>query len=259
VGVEFQDVEPEFKLQIHHLIEFARWEGENPNASFSKHLAEVSMSQPPARLMESLRPSGAPRASAVPSESPSATAQTYTRRKDGVGREDTSFSSSAIAMPVGDLDADIRSAPAPAPPTAAPTPPAAEVHPREQHSTTTTLDASTADTLPRGSTVPAGVESTALKVGMTHISYKRYPQAVKAFEDMLRRHPGHREAQKWLYLAQARDHASKGKDEEAAKAYQQMLEIDESNREARKFVREFHTQKRLHSLPFGRYFAKKKS
>lgn len=268
VGVEFQELEPEFKLQIHHLIEFARWEGANPNASFSKHLAEVSVSQPPARLMESLRPPGASRASMAPSSTPpsaaaSATAQTYTRRKDEMTRSDASFSSSAVAMPVGDLDLDVRSGSAPAPPvvsSSAPVAASTEPGPTERLSVPGgDVGEPAADAPVRASNASQAVEAVGLKVGMTHISYKRYAQAVKAFEDMLRRHPGHREAQKWLYLAQARDYASRGKDEQAAQAYQQMLEIDESNREARKFVRDFHMEKRLNALPFGRYFVKKKS
>lgn len=261
VGVEFQEIEPEFKLQIHHLVEFSRWEGTNPNASFSKHLSEVSLSQPPARLMESLRP-GAQRASAAPSASAgseeSATSQSHARRKDEIARSESSFSSSAIAMPSGDLDADVRavsSAPAPA------RSPSNEPAPHGRASVPDDAASTTMDAAGRSSSAPQaqGGEAVALKVGMTHISYKRYGQAVKAFEDMLRRHPGHREAQKWLFLAQARQHLTKHNDDAAATAYQLMLEIDESNREARKFVREHHTQKRLQSLPFGRYFAKKKS
>jgi Tfp pilus assembly protein PilZ len=263
VGVEFQEIEPEFKRQIHHLVEFSRWEGENPNASFSKHLAEVSLSQSPARLMESLRP-GAPRPSAVTpgnasAEGESATSQSYARRKDEITRSESSFSSSAIAMPSGELDSDARAvSSAPAPARSRSDQPAragrASV-PNDATSSTTDAAAGQSSSVPQ----TQGGEAVALKVGMTHISYKRYGQAVKAFEDMLRRHPGHREAQKWLFLAQARQHLTKHDDDAAAAAYQQMLEIDESNREARKFVREHHTQKRLQSLPFGRYFAKKKS
>jgi Tfp pilus assembly protein PilZ len=259
VGVEFQEIEPEFKAQIHHLVEFARWEGGNPNASFSKHLSDVSLSQPPARLMESLRPPGA-RASGTPAAEASATSQSHARRKEELLRAESSFSSSAIAMPTGDLDSDGRSASsAPAPAalggSSAPAPRASDAPSRSS----LPVDSATVDAPARASGAPQGGDSVALKVGMTHISYKRYAQAVKAFEDMLRRHPGHREAQKWMFLAQARQHQSKGNDEAAAQAYQHMLEIDESNREARKFVREFHTQKRLSALPFGRYFVKKKS
>lgn len=265
VGVEFQEVEPEFKRQIHHLVEFSRWEGENPNASFSKHLAEVSLSQPPSRLMESLRPAG-PRSSSAPSgnaggEAESPTSQSYARRKDEIPRLDTSFSSSAIAMPSGDLDAEVRavsSAPAPAARAGSSTPVPVSDDATTEGRTSVPSDAASMSAEGAAGR-SSGVDPVALKVGMTHISYKRYAQAVKAFEDMLRRHPGHREAQKWLYLAQARQHLTKKNDDAAAQAYQQMLEIDESNREARKFVREHHMQKRLQSLPFGRYFAKKKS
>lgn len=260
VGVEFHEIEPELKAQIHHLIEFARWEGSNPNASFSRHLSEVSLSQSPGKLMESLRPPGA-RASAPPTSSgppshvagsaESVTAQTHTRRKSEEPRSDTSFSTSALAIPTGDLDFDSRqpsSAPAPAIDTPVP----------DRASSPDGAAPGASELVGMQPGAPRGTDPVALKVGMTHISYKRYAQAVKAFEDLLKRNPGDREVKKWLHLAQARQYLSKKNEVGAAQAYQQMLDIDESNREARKFVREHHMSKRLQSLPFARYFAKKK-
>jgi tetratricopeptide (TPR) repeat protein len=104
---------------------------------------------------------------------------------------------------------------------------------------------------------PKATDPAKLKLGMQLIVRKDYERAIKVFDEILRDNAADRQAQQWLQIAHAR-FKLKNKDNEGAFAhYQKALEIDEENHEARKFVREHSTQKRLNSIPFGRYFVKK--
>jgi hypothetical protein len=97
-----------------------------------------------------------------------------------------------------------------------------------------------------------------LKEAMQHIAHKRFDVAVQVLQAMLAESPQDVNAKKWLYLCQARDFMRKNDMKAAILAYEQALVVDENNHEAREAVRTFHRNKRLSSLPFGRYFVKKK-
>ena len=56
IGVEFVDLDPARKKQIHQLIELARWQGVSgdPNASLARTMWEVSPSLPPTKVGDAL-------------------------------------------------------------------------------------------------------------------------------------------------------------------------------------------------------------
>ena len=104
---------------------------------------------------------------------------------------------------------------------------------------------------------PKPTDQVKLKLAMTHLAHKRFEQAIKVFEEMVRDNPGDRQTQQWMHIAHARLRLKNGDEAGAAEHYQKALDVGEDNHEARKFVREHSTKKRLNSLPFGRYFVKK--
>jgi predicted Zn-dependent protease len=104
---------------------------------------------------------------------------------------------------------------------------------------------------------PKPLDMAKVKLGMTHLAHKRFEQALKTFEEVLKETPGDRQTTQWLHVTYARQGLKQGDPDAAAEHYQRALEADETNHEARKFVREHSTKKRLNSLPFGRYFVKK--
>jgi hypothetical protein len=244
VGVEFIGLDAPTRAQIHQLVEFARWQGtsSSPTATFASHMFEMNASAPPSAVMASLPPadssrSGVRRASSAPAASdvmssarpistssmpavvpPGASAAPKKKKK-----------SSAPPQGVEGQAAQTSAAPGSQPAAAAPPPPP-----------------------------PKPTDMEELKVGMTHLARKRFPEAVKHFQQMLTNNPGDPEAGKWLHVTNAR-RALASNDEKAAKiAYEKALAISEDVLEARKFVRELEQRKKLEAIPFGRYFVKKK-
>jgi hypothetical protein len=63
---------------------------------------------------------------------------------------------------------------------------------------------------------------------------------------------------KWQAICFARMAIARGDATNAAEQYVRALHYDENNREAREYVRAYQRDRKLSSLPFGRYFLKKK-
>ncbi len=222
VGVQFAELDQVHKQQIYQLVEFARWDGssEQPTASYASRMFEVSSALPPSKVLEAL-PAGTPGSSRNPPATPGGRSnRAAARRSNSPGAE------GGGSVRAGADGESARSEPAQAEGTPAPT--------------------------------GRPLDVAKLKLGMTHLGHKRFGQAIKIFRQLSEESPADRRATQWLYVAQARAQIKDGDPDGAAEYYQKVLEVDESHHEARKFVREHHHRKRLRSLPFGRYFVKKR-
>ncbi|HEX2676964.1 MAG TPA: hypothetical protein VHM19_10000, partial [Polyangiales bacterium] len=93
---------------------------------------------------------------------------------------------------------------------------------------------------------------------VTHFAHKRYAMGLKECAELLQADANDSQALKWQAMCKARVALGEGDEDGAAQHYEKALEHDEQIREARDFVRTYHRDKRLASLPFGRYFTKKK-
>jgi len=276
VGVEFKNITAEMKQQIMQLIEYARWEGSggDPKASFASRMFETADHKPVADVLKTV--SSAPGAeSAATASNPPAPRTTgrmqRAERREGeistklprsensvAGKLPRSENSVAGKLPrsensvAGKLPRSENSI-------------AAKL-PRSENSIAAKLpsnpEASQAGQLPSNPDMSlAGAfpsDPLRLKEAMQHIAHKRFDLAVKVLQAMLADSPQDVNAKKWLFLCQARDLMRKNDTKGAIQAYEQVLAVDENNHEAREAVRTFHRNKRLSSLPFGRYFVKKK-
>jgi uncharacterized protein (TIGR02266 family) len=242
VGVQFIDLDPLRKHQIQQLVEFSRWEGaaNNPSASYASHLFEVSASLPPSKVLEALPPAGdkpatpdarTPLSSARPGTRASHHARANeaqaVRNSRRPGGEDTGGNEASRRTGEREIAVPAQSVPA--------QPESAQI----------------------SAAPPKPTDPVQLKLGMTHLAHKRFEEAVKTFEAMLKDNAGDRQARQWLHIAHARLRLKSNDDQGAAEHYQKALEAVEDNHEARKFVRDHHVKKRLTALPFGRYFVKK--
>jgi uncharacterized protein (TIGR02266 family) len=244
VGLEFVGLDAPARTQIHQLVEFARWQGtsSSPTATFASHMFEMNASAPPASVLASLPPalttedssrSGVRRASSAPAGSD--------QPNSGRARSISSGSMPAVVPPGA---------------SAAPKKRKKSSAPPQTEGQAAAQDSQPVAAAPAVPPKPTDMEE--LKVGMTHLARKRFPEAVKHFQQMLANNPGDPEAGKWLHITNAR-RALASNDEKAAKlAYEKALTISEDVLEARKFVREMEQRKKLEAIPFGRYFMKKK-
>jgi Tfp pilus assembly protein PilZ len=237
VGVHFVDLNPTHKQQILQLVEFARWEGDSPTASYANRMFESSTTLPPSKVLEALSKESPTesRKPAAPASSRAAAGQSLRPSTRSSSRNKASPSGQAPQAQddAGNGEPTGKSLDPRAKPSDGPSSPAAEAVP------------------------PKPLDAAKLKLGMTHLAHKRFDQAIKTFEEVLKETPGDRQTTQWLQVTYARQRLKHGDPDGAAEHYQKALEADETNHEARKFVREHSTKKRLNSLPFGRYFVKK--
>ena len=268
VGVEFVDLDAERKRQIYQMIEFARWQGADPNASFTRTMFETASATASSRHSGSLPPASVPRANhsgAAPDDARSthsgATRATHSgaprdptrSTQSGASRDATRSTHSASGREdtaKSTLDGTSKSI------SAAPKSPSAK-------STDSMSALPSAAPQQSNSEQPAAPpakpsDPAKVKVLMTHFAHKRYDVCIKEAAKMLEENPGDQQALKWQWMCKARQAVAAGKDDEAVPHYEKALEFDESNREAREFVRTHHRDKRLNALPFGRYFVSKK-
>jgi uncharacterized protein (TIGR02266 family) len=249
VGIELIGLDGPTREQIHQLVEFARWQGTSlaPTATLASHMFELNAGASPAQVMQSLAPAqAAPNApvNATPREAiPSArvingeTGSSGVRRASSVpARQEGAQTSSSGAPRKRRQESDPTSASPskrasaePAAPPAAPPPPP-----------------------------PKPTDMLQLKIGMSHLAAKRFGEAHKHLQKMLEANPGDPEVIKWLYTTIARKAVQSNDEAGARQAYEKVLSISEDVHEARKYVRELEQRKRIESLPFGRFFAKKK-
>jgi uncharacterized protein (TIGR02266 family) len=236
IGVHFVDLNPTHKQQILQLVEFARWEGDSPTASYANRMFEASTTLPPSKVLEAL--------SKAPADSRKLGAQTSARAAAAQSlRPSTRGSVRSRASASGQAPEPHRDAGTDAPGRNK------SLEPRTRTSDSQPIPAEALPSKP--------LDAAKMKLGMTHLAHKRFDQAQRTFEEVLKETPGDRQATQWLHVAHARQRIKLADPDGASEHYQKALEADESNHEARKFVREHHTKKRLNSLPFGRYFVKK--
>ncbi len=234
VGIEFVQLDAAMRAQIHQLIEFARWQGtsQRPTATLASHMFEMSDSTSSGVLL-----SGLPAAPET----------------EGGGETSRSGVRHASSMPKKNLDA---MASVSKPPSLTPKKrPATSLAPRGKSENPTTVSLPAA---PPAAPPPKPTDLVELKVGITHVARKRFVEAIKHWNEMLKANPGDLEVTKWLHVTEARKAIAAGNLVAAKTSYERALTIDEANMEALKFVREADQRKKLEALPFGRYFVKKK-
>lgn len=271
IGVQFLNLDAMRKAQIHQLVEFARWEGATgrSKASLASRMFEAAASLPPAKLVGALPNEPAPskrssiRAEDQPEPGPASIPEKPRTTRAAEARAATR---AASLTPVATRAASVTPAGGTVPPVVGSTAPAAgSTAPAEASSTppdagaTPTADPAAARTQPPAArTSGRPLDTERLRMGMTHLAHRRFLEAINVFSELSTESPQDPQPVLWRALARAR---LKLKDNDAAGAaehYAQVLAIDEHNHEARKFVREHGQKKRLQSLPFGRYFVKKR-
>jgi Tfp pilus assembly protein PilF len=105
---------------------------------------------------------------------------------------------------------------------------------------------------------PKPTDQAKLKLALTELAHKHYEAALRITHEMLEDNPGDPQALRWQHMCNARSALARNDAIAAADHYEQALAYGEDNREARLFVQHIRRDKKLNSLPFGRYFTKKK-
>lgn len=105
---------------------------------------------------------------------------------------------------------------------------------------------------------PRPTDVNRLKLVMNAISHKHYEDAARMVREMLADNPGDPQVLKWQAICFARIALARNDAATAAEQYEKALRYEENNREAREYIRAYQRERKLNSLPFGRYFLKKK-
>jgi uncharacterized protein (TIGR02266 family) len=244
VGIEFVGLDALKQKQIHQLIEFARWQGTSlaPTATLASHMFEMNASATPAQVMQSLPPpAGATPREAMPAVQiiNSQTASSGVRRASSVPLAGEAGTARA-SKPASEAPRKRRTG----------SPPGTSGAPEAQ--------AKAASGQPAALPPAKPTDLAQLKVGMSHLAARRFGEAVKHFQVMLDANPGDLEVTKWIFITHARRAVSVNDEKSAGAAYRRVLSISEDVHEARKYVRELEQKTKLNSLPFGRFFVKKK-
>ena len=135
--------------------------------------------------------------------------------------------------------------------------PSDAAEPRAASVSNTNLKAAN-DVVAPPATPPKPTDQVKLKLALTEFAHKHYEAALRTTREMLESNPGDPQALRWQHMCHARLALARNDALAAADQYEQALAYDEDNREAREFVRNTRRDKKLNSLPFGRYFTKKK-
>jgi hypothetical protein len=274
VGLEVE-LDAERKRQVVQLIEFARWQGasNDPNASFTRTLLEVSQPLAPAEvgyrlsLMPGPRTSDGPRAAsrfATPEPFPSKHAPAKNSRPASrpiiIAANEAAARGSRPNLNAAESD-----------PGSSPSNPAA--NPEAGSGSRPSLNAAAPSQAPssesqsRPSALPATdvippqtkpTDQIKLKLVLTNFAHKHYDAALRVASEMLAGNPTDHQAMRWQHMCNARVALSRAEPAAAAQHYEGVLRFDPENREAKEFVRNFRRDQKLNSLPFGRYFTKKK-
>lgn len=257
LGLELIDVDPERKRQIVQLIEFARWQGasDDPKTSFARTLLELSPSLPPKELGRRLSQLPGPN---VPNLPP----------RRGESRPITPANPTPSPWP----SSAVRAARSLTPPSSRPPErlssrppqagtPEATARPRRQSSqnmpgvNVAQPSSSVSQSLP---TPAKPTDQAKLKLVLSNFAHKHFEAALAVTREMLEQNPGDPQALRWQALCNARIALLRKEEAQACSFYEQVLMYDPDHREAREFVRTHQRDKKLSSLPFGRYFTKKK-
>ena len=251
IGVEFLDLDAERKKQIHQLIEFARWQGSSgdPNASLARTMWELSPSLPPTKVADVLGASKSPVPATTPSGNPPDAQRRTLDAAERVARRQRAVSGDLRKQTLDEGDPRTR------------TLDGVEKRARSVEQSRSTLDGTQTRSEPSGPSERAGSAPTdpvKLKLVLTNFAHKRYDHTLKLVAELLESNAKDEQALKWQAMCHARMALAKNDDDAAASHYERALRYDENNREAREFVRTHSRDKRLASLPFGRYFVGKK-
>lgn len=271
VGVQFVNLNSLQKQQIVQLVEFARWEGDSPTASYASRMFETSTSLPPSKVLEALSernpvargslraggvhatqpaPASSNRAATAESAQPAPRSSLQAGSAAAENPQDVAVKDEK-RRPLGSREPDAETGAESAERSTSP-------NPRARRSDGGhVVPAVKQPTPPPPAVPPRPLDAAKLKLGMTHLAHKRLDQAIKTFAEVLQETPGDKQASQWFHIAHARLRLRSSDADGAAEHYQKALEAEENNHEARKFVREHCSKKRLNSLPFGRYFVKK--
>lgn len=97
-----------------------------------------------------------------------------------------------------------------------------------------------------------------LKLVLNQLNHKHFEDAARMAREMLIDNPGDPQVLKVQHICFARMAIARNDPATAAEQYDKALRYEENNREAREFVKNYMRERKLNSLPFGRYFVKKK-
>ena len=111
---------------------------------------------------------------------------------------------------------------------------------------------------PQAAEPPPAPDPLKVKALLSNVARKQYDAALRITNELLEANPTDRQVQRWRALCYARIALTRNDNVLAAQAYETILEIDPNDREARDFLKAHERAKKLESLPFGRFFTKKK-
>jgi hypothetical protein len=233
LALEIQELQGESKRQLAQLVEFARSQrdGDDEQTSFARTMLERTPSLPPREL--------ALRLSQIPAQPSAAMKRSLAAPPELQASNSSGYRHAAAA--------------------------------RRLHSDDTTRPISPSRTMrairgkgtdlsnppQRASEAPAP-DPQKLKELLSSVARKHYDAALRITNELLEANPADRQVQRWRALCYARIALSRDDKALAAQAYATMLELEPSDREARDFLKHHERTKKLESLPFGRFFTKKK-
>jgi hypothetical protein len=294
IGLEILDLTIERRQQVLQLIEFARWQGasSDPNASFVRTLLEISpslpasqvgsrLSQLPAagtrqpganlRAGESQKDLAALGADAVrhysqqrliaagPGQTEPSVGATSARRQSGIAAVSgplsiTNMQAVSAASTAASGPASSTNTPAASRAASSTNTPATGA--ASDSSTTTPAAAASSPNVPVASGRP--VDPLQLKLVLTNFAHRHYDAALRVATELLAGSPQDPQLLRWQAMCNARIARARNDEASTLEHYDRVLAFEPENREARDFVRTHRRTKRLNSIPFGRYFTKKK-
>lgn len=283
IAVELCDLDAERKRQIAQMIAFARTQAvdDDPHKSFARTLLELSPSIPPSEVAQRLSrpPSGvmeAPRAdSRAVAPKPPANANATSTSASNIAAQAMSSRGSSQSIPItrqlsspaaAALRARQISQSLSVPPQSRSSSSAIRAQPQARPLTEPTAPTSPAESgQVLKASAPAATSGTPrpsdehlLKQVLSNVAHKHYDAALRITHEMLASNPGDLQALRWQATCHARSAVARTDLGSACLHYEHLLRLDAENREAREFVRAYEREKKLNSLPFGRYFTKKK-
>lgn len=237
LALELLELEGERRQQLAQLLAFARAQrdGDETQPSFTHRLLQISPSMPPREVGLRLSQMPAVRGASLPPRASKAPANQPASAAEEAG--DSGYRHSAALR--GGRDDITR-----------PLSPARE---RARHSQRAPAQAQAQPSSPAKPTDPLQ-----LKELLSSVAHKHYGAALRIANQMLESNSGDVHARRWRALCHARIALGRNDVALAVKAYEAVLEVEPNDREAREYVKAHERAKKLESLPFGRFFTRKK-
>ena len=234
LALEILALEGESKRQLAQFVEFARSQrdGDDAHNSFARTMLEHTPSLPPREL--------ALRLSQMPTQPAAAPARPLVAPPEAEASSTSGYRHAAAARRLHANDV---------------------TRPLSPSRTMRAIRGKGADpSMPpeRRNEPPAAPDPQKLKDLLSSVARKHYDAALRITNELLEANPADRQVQRWRALCYARIALSRDDHALAAQAYATMLEIEPNDREAREFLKHHERAKKLQSLPFGRFFTKKK-